>query len=70
MLNFRDNNLYMIGSRETVLAELADYVRTNFRKEIAFQARLLTGGERTDTRYVSEEELKEKIHMDIVTEND
>ncbi len=69
MLNFRDETLYLIGSRESVLSELTDYVRMNFQREITFRARLLAGSERKDTRYVSEEELKEKIHMDIVTEN-
>ena len=70
MLEFLDENLYMIGGRESVLSELSDYVRANFQKEMTFKARLLTDGRRTDTRYISEDELKEKIHMDIVTEND
>ena len=70
MLDFLDPNLYMIGSRESVLSELESYVRDNFRREITFRARLLADGEKKETRYISEEELKEKIHMDIVTEND
>ena len=44
-------------------------MRTNYQKEIRFRARLFTDGETGDTRYISEEELKTKIHMDIITEN-
>ncbi|MCI8504675.1 MAG: DNA polymerase III subunit gamma/tau [Lachnospiraceae bacterium] len=70
MLGFLDENHYLIGSRESVLLELEAYVRANFEREITFKARLLTAGEERDTRYISEEELKDKIHMDIITEND
>ncbi|MCI8464669.1 MAG: DNA polymerase III subunit gamma/tau [Lachnospiraceae bacterium] len=69
MLGFRDETYYLIGSRESVFSELSDYVRANYQREITFKARLLTSGEVKDTRYISDEELKEKIHMDIVTEN-
>lgn len=69
MLRFQDENLYLIGSRETVLSGLSDYVRANFQREIRFRARLITDSERKNVRYITEEELKEKIHMDIVTEN-
>ncbi|QNM04594.1 DNA polymerase III subunit gamma/tau [Qiania dongpingensis] len=69
MLGFRDETFYMIGGREQVLEQLADYVRANYEKEMEFRAKLLAEGENADTQYVSEEELKSKIHMDIVTEN-
>ena len=68
-LGFHDETSYMIGGREQVLTALEDYVRTNYQKEIRFRARLFTDGETGDTRYISEEELKTKIHMDIITEN-
>ncbi|MCD2493467.1 DNA polymerase III subunit gamma/tau [Lacrimispora sp. NSJ-141] len=69
MLGFRDETFYLIGGREQVLEQLADYVRANYQKEMEFRARLLAEGESADTQYVSEEELKSKIHMDIITEN-
>ena len=68
-LGFQDETSYMIGGREQVLTALEDYVRTNYQKEIRFRARLFMDGETGDTRYISEEELKTKIHMDIITEN-
>ena len=60
----------MIGGREQVLLQLADYVRVNYQKEMSFRARLLAEGESNDTRYISEEELKSKINMDITIENE
>lgn len=70
MLSFQDETHYMIGGREQVLLQLADYVRVNYQKEMSFRARLLAEGESNDTRYISEEELKSKINMDITIENE
>ncbi|MCI8549067.1 MAG: DNA polymerase III subunit gamma/tau [Lachnospiraceae bacterium] len=69
MLGFWDETCYLIGSRESVLLELADYVRLNYQKAIVFKARMLGSRDTGNTRYISDEELKTKIHMDIVTEN-
>ena len=55
--------------REQVLKKLEEYVRANYQKEIVFQARLLPEGEKKNVRYISEESLKSKINMDIITEN-
>ena len=69
MLGFQDETCYMIGGREQVLKKLEEYVRANYQKEIVFQARLLPEGEKKNVRYISEESLKSKINMDIITEN-
>lgn len=60
---------YEIGRRPTVLGEVERYVETTYGKGIYFKARLRDGGERVDTIYVSEEDLKEHIHMDIAIED-
>ena len=68
-LGFTDETYYMLGGREQVLSALEDYVRVNYQKEIRFQPKLFSGGNTGNTRYVSEDELRSKIRMDIVTEN-
>ena len=68
-LIFHDEAGYMIGGREQVLKELEDYVRVNYQKEIKFHARFAGDDTNRPVRYISEEELKDKIHMDIVTES-
>ncbi len=67
---FSSVNSFEIGRRPTVLGALEEYVRTTYGKDIYFKARLLGNGERTDTVYVSAEELKAHIHMDITEEDD
>lgn len=61
---------YEIGRRPTIMGELETYVKNTYGKDIYFKSRLIGSGERLDTIYVSEEELKEHIHMDIVVEED
>ena len=68
-LIFHDEAGYMIGGREQVLKKLEDYVRVNYQKEIKFHARFAGDDTNQPVRYISEEELKDKIHMDIVTES-
>lgn len=67
---FPDQSSYMIGSRPGVLQELKDYVEEHYDRSILFRARAAAGGERLDTVYVSDEELKANIHMDIVIEDE
>ncbi len=64
----RDN--FEIGRRPVIMGQLEDYVKKTYGKDIYFKARLLGNGERTDTIYVSAEELKDHIHMDIGIEED
>ena len=66
---FTDQSNFIIGSRPTTLGEIERYVEEHYQKSIYFKARLRGGGERLDTIYVSDEELKENIHMDIIIED-
>lgn len=65
---FRDQMNFSMGSRPSVLGDLERYVEQTYGKSIYFKARLRETGERLDTRYVSDEELRENIHMDITIE--
>lgn len=68
---FTSPDAYLIGNRPTVLGEIERYVEITYGKTIYFKARLAGTGERFDTVYVSEDELKNKIHMDhILLEDD
>jgi DNA polymerase-3 subunit gamma/tau len=65
---FDDQSNYMIGSREAVITNLKRYVEDHYKKSIDFKTRIRGGGERLDTIYVSEEDLKTNILMDITIE--
>lgn len=65
---FDDQSNYMIGSREAVISDLKRYVEDHYKKSIDFKTRLRGGGERLDTIYVSDEELKTNILMEITIE--
>ncbi len=66
---FNDPMAFEMGSRPTVLGDLERYVEHTYGKEMYFKTRLREAGERLDTRYVSDEELKENIRMDITIED-
>lgn len=66
---FSDQSNYMIGSRESTISEIEGYVEDHYQKSISFKTRLRGGGERLDTIYVSDEELKANILMDITIED-
>lgn len=66
---FSGQQNYDIGSRPTVLGELEKYVEEKYGKEMYFKARLKNAGERLNTIYVSDDELKNAIHMDITVED-
>ena len=61
---------FEIGRRPTIMGELEQYVKNTYGKDIYFKARLMGTGERMDTVYVSDEELRERIHMDIAIEEE
>ena len=67
---FANADSYEIGRRPTIMGELEEYIRNTYGKDIYFKTRLLGSGERVDTIYVSDEELKNHIHMDITIEDD
>ena len=66
---FSNGDNYAIGSRPTVLGALEKYVEEQYGKTMYFKARMRNAGERLNTIYVSDEELKENIHMDIIIED-
>ena len=66
---FLDPMNYDMGKRPTVIGELERQVEARYGRSIYFKTRLAGRGERLDTIYVTEEELEEKIHMDITYED-
>ena len=66
---FNSSDGYMIGSRPTVLGEIESYIEKTYGKSLYFKARLKGGAERLDTIYVSDEDLKNSIHMEISIED-
>ena len=67
---FMDPMNYDMGKRPTVIGELERDVEANFGRSIYFKTRLAGRGERLNTIYVTQEELEEKIHMDITYEDE
>ena len=66
---FNDPMNFAIGSRPSVLGDLERYVEQKYGKSLYFKSRVRESGERMDTRYISDEELRENIHMDITIED-
>lgn len=66
---FSDAMNFSMGSRPSILGDLERHVEQAYGKSIYFKARLREGGERLDTRYITDEELMENIHMDITIED-
>ncbi len=66
---FSGPDSYAIGSRPTILGELEKYIEQQYGKEMYFKARMKHAGERLNTIYVSDEELKQAIHMEISIED-
>lgn len=66
---FNDAMNFSMGSRPSILGDLERHVEQAYGKSIYFKARLRESGERLDTRYITDEELRENIHMDITIED-
>lgn len=66
---FSSASNYAIGSRPSVLGDLERHIEEAYGKKIYLKSRLAGVGERLDTIYVSDEELREQIHMDITIED-
>ena len=66
---FSDAMNFSMGSRPSILGDLERHVEQAYGKSISFKARLRESGERLDTRYITDEELRENIHMDITIED-
>ena len=67
---FSNPDTFAIGNRPTTLGEIERYVETNYGKAIYFKARVRDAGERMNTIYVSDEELREQVHMEISIEEE
>lgn len=66
---FSGADSYAIGSRATVLGELEHYIKEHYGKELYFKVRMRNAGERLNTIYVSDEEVREAIHTEILIED-
>ena len=66
---FSDAMNFSMGSRPSILGDLERHVEQAYGKSIYFKARLRESGERLDTRYITDEELRENIHKDITIED-
>ena len=66
---FSDPMNFAIGSRPSILGDLERYVEQKYGKSLYFKSRVRESGERMDTRYISDDELRENIHMDITIED-
>ena len=66
---FNDPMNFAIGSRPSVLGDLERYVEQKYGKSLYFKSRVRESGERMDTRYISDDELRENSHMDIPIED-
>lgn len=66
---FNDAMNFSMGSRPSILGDLERHVEEAYGRSIYFKARLRESGERLDTRYITDEELRENIHMDITFED-
>lgn len=66
---FNDPMNFAIGSRPSILGDLERYVEQKYGKSLYFKSRVRESGERMDTRYISDDELRENIHMDITIED-
>ena len=66
---FSDAMNFSMGSRPSILGDLERHVEQAYGKSIYFKARLRENGERLDTRYITDEELRENSHMDITIED-
>ena len=67
---FADPINYSIGNRPSVIGSLERFVEEKYGKTIYFKTRQRESGEHYQTVYVSDEELREKIHMDISIEEE
>lgn len=60
---------YEIGNRPTILAQIEEYVKEHYHKDIYFKVRLSGSGEPTNKIYLSDEEIEKAIHTEIETED-
>lgn len=64
---FKDQSSFALGNRTIVLEALEKYVETQYGKSIHFKTRLKENGERLNTVYISDEELRAVFHTEEIT---
>ena len=67
---FSDPVNYAIGNRPSVIGAIERYIEEHYQKKIYLKTRQMGSGEVLNTVYVSDEELKEKIHIGIEIEEE
>lgn len=67
---FSDPVNYAIGNRPSVIGAIERYIEEHYQKKIYLKTRQMGSGEVMNTVYVSDEELKEKIHTEIEIEEE
>ncbi len=68
LLVFHDQAAYDMGSRESVRRGVESYIASAYQMQVQLEAHLTAPEEYVNKRFVTEEELKEKINMDIIME--
>ena len=66
---FSNKMNFEMGSRPSVIGDLERHAEERFGKTLYFKTRLRESGERLDTCYISDEELRENVHMEIEIES-
>lgn len=66
---FTELNNYSIVSRDASISEIKALVEADYKKVIDFRTRLNESGKTDNTIYASEEEIREKIHFPVETED-
>ncbi len=65
---FHDRAAFDMGSRESVCRSVESYIASAYQMQVRLEARLTAAEEYRNKRFVTEEELKQKINMDIIIE--
>lgn len=66
---FTTQSNFSIGSRQSTLEELEEYVASHYGKTMHFKVRVKNSGENLNHIYVSEEEIQAVIHDEIIYED-
>ena len=68
LLVFHDLKTFDLGSRDSVLRSVESYIASAYQLQVRLTARLVAAEEYVGKRFVTEDELKQKINIDIIME--
>lgn len=68
LLVFHDPKAFDLGSRDSVLRSVESYIASAYQMQVQLAARLTAAEEYVSKRFVTEDELKQKINIDIIME--